>query len=93
VGQIDEELEAVHFQVDGRGNLALQEFSFAGEVFVCADWGVVSCNDAGGFVEIFQGGDYVRCSYVHALVEGLDGEAIGVTVNDQGRETVGFGVD
>jgi hypothetical protein len=93
VGEVDEELEAVHFEVDGRRDLALQEFGFAGEVFVRADRGVVSGDDAGGFVENFQGGDYVRCRDVHALVEGLDGEEIGVAVDDQGREGIGFCVD
>ena len=91
--EVGGEIEAVHPDGDGLGDLAGEDGGFERQLLLGADRDVVAGDDALGLEDLFEAGDDVGLGGVHALVEGLDDEVVAIAIHDQGGQEVGFAVD
>lgn len=91
--EIDVPVEAVELDLVRGREFAVDELFFEREAFEFADGDVVAEDDGAGLEEGFQRVEDGGACGVHALVEELDGEGVTVAVDDEGGQTVGFGVD
>jgi hypothetical protein len=92
VQEVRAQSEAVHPDGDGIRNFACHYGCFERQLFLGADCDIVARDDAPGVENLFQTGcDFGFCR-VHALVQSLHHEVVGVAIDDQRRQQIGFAV-
>ena len=85
--------ESVHVDGNRFRDVAREYADFLRKIFFGAAGDIVAGDNAGGMQDGFEGQhDFVR-ETVHALIEQLDDEPIGITVDDEAGQKIAFGVD